>query len=239
SSLALALSSNPSHLKELDLTYNHPGDTGEKLLSARLEDPCYRLETLRMEHAGLNRIKPGLRKYACELTLDPNSANTFVSLSEKNRKVTRMEEQQSYPDHPERFDGCPQVLCRESLTGRCYWEAEWSGVSALAMAYKGISRKKGSDKPDFGYNEKSWALVCSNNRYIARYNKKQMAIPSSSSRVGVYLDWSSGNLSFYSVSLDTNTLTHLYTFHCTFTEPLYAGIGFWKYAGASVCLCDT
>ncbi|XP_017569468.1 NACHT, LRR and PYD domains-containing protein 12-like isoform X1 [Pygocentrus nattereri] len=239
SSLALALSSNPSHLKELDLTYNHPGDTGEKLLSARLEDPCYRLETLRMEHAGLNRIKPGLRKYACELTLDPNTANTFVSLSEKNSKVTRMEEQQSYPDHPERFDGCPQVLCRESLTGRCYWEAEWSGVSAIAMAYKGISRKNGSDKPDFGYNEKSWALVCSNNRYIARYNKKQMDITSSSSRVGVYLDWSSGNLSFYSVSCDTHTLTHLYTFRCTFTEPLYAGIGFWKYPGASVCLCVT
>ncbi|KAI4872502.1 hypothetical protein NFI96_018634 [Prochilodus magdalenae] len=62
SSLALALSSNPSHLKELDLTYNYPGESGEKLLSVRLEDPQCALNTLRLEHGGDNRIKPGLKK---------------------------------------------------------------------------------------------------------------------------------------------------------------------------------
>ncbi|XP_036418249.1 ribonuclease inhibitor-like isoform X4 [Colossoma macropomum] len=60
--LASALSSNPSHLNELDLTYNHPGKSGETVLSAKLEDPQCALSTLRVEHGGEIRIKPGLKK---------------------------------------------------------------------------------------------------------------------------------------------------------------------------------
>ena len=97
---------------------------------------------------------------ACELTLDPNTVHTSVSLSADKRKVPGVKEQQPYPDHPERFDVCKQVLNVESLTGRCYWEAEFSGKSekwtGIAVTYRGIRRKGDSSVCGFGYNKQSW-----------------------------------------------------------------------------------
>ncbi|XP_041959988.1 NACHT, LRR and PYD domains-containing protein 3-like isoform X7 [Alosa sapidissima] len=238
--LASALTSNPSHLKELDLSYNHHGESGLKLLSARLEDPACKLEILKTDHATLDRARPRLLKYACDLTLDPNTAHRFLSLSEGNRKVTDVDDEQLYPEHPERFDNWYQVLCREGLSGRCYWEAEWNGDGAeISVAYKSIERKGRGDDIIMGQNAKSWSLNCSPDySYSVCHNKKDTDIPAPSSgsrTVGVYLDWPAETLSFYSVS--TNTLTHLHTVHSTFTEPLYPGFGLnHEYYGSSVSL---
>ncbi|XP_016405023.1 stonustoxin subunit beta-like, partial [Sinocyclocheilus rhinocerous] len=223
------------HLRELDLSYNHPGQSLVKLLS----DPNYRLDKLNVDNGGEIRITTGLQKYACDLALDLDTANTFLTLSERNRKVTHVREKQPYHRHLNRFE-CHQILCEESLSGRCYWEAEWSGKEVyVSVANKGIKKEGWSNDCLFGHNEKSWSLKCFNDGFTARHNNKctEISVPSClSKRVGVYLDWSAGTLSFYSVS-DTHTLTHLHTFNSTFTEPLYAGFGFYYY-DTSVSLCE-
>ncbi|XP_046902429.1 NLR family CARD domain-containing protein 3-like isoform X2 [Hypomesus transpacificus] len=236
-SLALALKSNPSHLSELDLSYNHLGEFGERLLSAGLEDPLFQLRKLSVENGEECWLKSGLKKYACELTLDPNTTCRHISLTENNTKMTRGKEVHPYPDHPERFRNWGQVLCKEGLTGQCYWEVEWTGTSAgLGVAYKGTQRKGEGNDCALGYNDQSWSLRVYDNSYNAWHNRKgEPIVPPSktSQRVGVYLDWPAGTLSFYSVS---DTLTHLHTFHTTFTEPLYPGFRVWHdYASVSLC----
>ncbi|XP_053297339.1 E3 ubiquitin/ISG15 ligase TRIM25-like [Pleuronectes platessa] len=170
-------------------------------------------------------------RYSQEITLDPNTAHKRLLLSEGNRKVKYMSEDQSYSDHPDRFTDWCQVLSRESLTGRCYWEVKVKvrGEVRVAVTYKNISRAGGSRECGFGFNDKSWSLYCNGNSYIFRYNSIRTPVSGPvSSRVGVYLDHSAGVLSFYSVS---DTMTLLHRVQTTFTQPLYAGV--WVYCSGS------
>ncbi|XP_029603931.1 NACHT, LRR and PYD domains-containing protein 3-like [Salmo trutta] len=238
--LSSALRSNPSHLKELDLSYNHPGDSAGGLLSAALVDPTYKLMKLNVDHGGECWLKSGMRKYACHLTLDPNTANPNLILSEGNRKVALVEEKQQYEDHPDRFDCSPQVLCREGLSGsRYYWEVEKDGdMAGIGVVYKGMNRKGREDDSGIGANRKSWCLICFDGLYSfyhAGVRSRSISGPVSK-RVGVYLDWPAGTLSFYSVS-SSGTLTHLYTEHTRFTEPLYPLFGV-SSSSSSVTLCQ-
>ncbi|XP_047429458.1 protein NLRC3-like [Mugil cephalus] len=237
SSLASALSSNPTHLRKLDLSYNHPGVNGSKQLSAGLEDPLWRLDTLRMDHGGEQWLKPGLRKYFCELEVDTNSVSRKLKLSDNNRKVTHVEEEQPYPDHPDRFYPWPQLLCINVLTGRCFWEVEWRGNVDISVSYRGIRRRGNMYDSWFGKNDPSWSLFCSDDGYDVYHNNRRTSISSSSvsNRVSVHVDCPAGTLSFYRVS--SYKLIHIHTFNTTFTEPLYLGFRLWS-PGSSVSLCS-
>uniref|UniRef100_A0A673XG05 Tripartite motif-containing protein 16-like n=1 Tax=Salmo trutta TaxID=8032 RepID=A0A673XG05_SALTR len=163
-----------------------------------------------------------------DLTLDPNTAHTLLSLSEGNRKVTYTGQVQPYPDHPDRFTNRCQVLCREGLSGRCYWEVEWTGNVYTSVSYKDISRT-GTDS-GFGYNNNSWSLYYYRGGYCFRHNNVETELSGpQSSRVGVYLDHKAGTLAFYSVS---DTMTLLHRVQTTFTQTLYPG--FYVYGTAKL-----
>ncbi|XP_054911204.1 tripartite motif-containing protein 16-like [Poeciliopsis prolifica] len=186
------------------------------------------------------KSREGFLIYACEITLDPNTVYKKLVLSKGNRKVMVIGNQ-SYSSHPDRFTNQPQVLSKESLTGRCYWEVERRGVVHLAVAYRNTSRT--GNECEFGNNNKSWALDVFNSKFGHDSSWTPISI-SGSLRIGVYLDHTAGILSFYNISSrkegDAATMALIHRVQTTFTQPLYVGVyveGFLAGYEASVEFC--
>ncbi|MGH0132175.1 UNVERIFIED_CONTAM: hypothetical protein FKN15_066414 [Acipenser sinensis] len=193
-----------------------------------------RIQERLKEVEDLKHAVQSLKVDSCQLTLDSNTAYEDLYLSEENRKVTQGETQR-YPDHLDRFDYWPQVLCREGLSGtRCYWEIEWSGGgAAIGVTYEGINRKGRAHPCVLGFNDKSWSLFCSDSSYTVWHNNNESAITAPRyPRIGVYLDCNAGTLSFYGVS---DTMTLLHRFQTTFTEMLYPGLSVDYDSSATIC----
>uniref|UniRef100_A0A672G644 B30.2/SPRY domain-containing protein n=2 Tax=Salarias fasciatus TaxID=181472 RepID=A0A672G644_SALFA len=174
--------------------------------------------------------KTDLIRYVCDLTVDPDTVSNSLYFSEEDgsdgKEVFKTSGHFSYPDNPKRFN-VPQFMCRESLTGRHYWEVEWSPQTldyvAVAVAYDGIERKQ--DSGLLQNSPKAWGLrhvtLLGNGIIVFHYPDDHLTWRDATghTRIGVYLDWPAGTLSFYIVSSDT--LSHIYTFRTRFTEPLY------------------
>uniref|UniRef100_A0A8C4YZN4 SPRY-associated domain-containing protein n=1 Tax=Gadus morhua TaxID=8049 RepID=A0A8C4YZN4_GADMO len=121
-------------------------DQLEKTLNMEMKKLCNDGELKRVQQNEVDVTLDPDTANACELTLDPNTAHRHLFLCEDNRKVMQRGKTQRYPDHPERFDYHRQVLCREGLSGRCYWEVEWGGRVEIGVTYRGIPRRgKGED----------------------------------------------------------------------------------------------
>ncbi|XP_036437403.1 tripartite motif-containing protein 16-like [Colossoma macropomum] len=178
-------------------------------------------------------------KYARELTLDPNTVNYNLLLRECNTKVICNNERHPYPEHPERFTYWHQVLCKQSVSLRSYWEAEVGGENGVSIAVtsKAIKRKGSEVESRFGHNSESCRLVCYPMKYSFWHNDKQIDIPGPTyKRIGVYLDEKTGTLSFYGVS---NEMTLIHKVAVKFTQPLYAGFGIGSGSYAKFCLYAT
>ncbi|XP_058619850.1 tripartite motif-containing protein 16-like [Onychostoma macrolepis] len=206
-------------------------------LRDKLEDFCKEELKEISDRVTFTRIRNNFLHYFHRLTLDLNTVNRRLCLSERKRVITYTDTVQSYPDHPDRFDCVSQVLCKESVCGCCYWELEWSGMGGVrtSVSYKSINRKGEGKECWFGSNDQSWSLICSSSSYSFRHNNIETDLPVKpiSRRIGVYVDHGAGTLSFYSVS-DTMSLIH--TVQTTFTQPLYPG--FLVNYKSSVKLCQ-
>uniref|UniRef100_A0A671K229 Tripartite motif-containing protein 16-like n=1 Tax=Sinocyclocheilus anshuiensis TaxID=1608454 RepID=A0A671K229_9TELE len=169
-------------------------------------------------------------------TLDPDIAFKHLCLSEGNRVLT-FGHLQPYRDHPERFYVYAQALCRESVSGRSYWEVGWTGHRCLSIAvsYKSIGRKGDGNPIKLGSNNHSWSLMCFLGKCDFWHNGGMTALPAVPwpCKIGVYVDYSAGILSFYHV---TDKMTLIHRVRTTFTQPLYPA--FWIDPGIGVRLFD-
>ncbi|XP_014868263.1 tripartite motif-containing protein 47-like isoform X1 [Poecilia latipinna] len=161
--------------------------------------------------------------YGCVLTLDIQTAHKCLSISkEQQRDVSVSRYAPYYVSRSDMFESVKQVLCCEALSERCYWEVTWEGsFCAVAVAYKDIARS--SSDSEFGCNDKSWSLECSKDSYVFRHRSQKKVLSGPlTSWIGVYLDYRSGTLAFYSISKEMMLLHREQTMFC---KPLYPGLG--------------
>ncbi|XP_053307070.1 E3 ubiquitin/ISG15 ligase TRIM25-like [Spea bombifrons] len=182
-------------------------------------------------HTGLAGIVTAAKRrldapQASDILLDVNTAGNRVDVSGDLKTVSWSEINQSRPNTPERFQGCAQVLSTRSFSsGRHYWEVEVSksGIWGVGMAYPSIDRR--GRQSAIGYNKKSWGLwMWSGDQYLVRHDSKVIQLPHRPfcQRLGIFLDYEAGRLSFYELC---DPVRHLHTFTATFTEPLHAAFG--------------
>uniref|UniRef100_UPI0037E99946 E3 ubiquitin-protein ligase TRIM39-like n=1 Tax=Semicossyphus pulcher TaxID=241346 RepID=UPI0037E99946 len=182
---------------------------------SKLVDVCNDLEKkLSAEEASMTN------QYAVDVSLDPATAAGWLILSPDGKRVSLGAQKLVLPDDPRRFDSCVSVLGKQSFTsGRSYWvvqvgdKTDWD----LGVARESINRKGAiTVRPDSGY----WAICRRKGGSLSAcagpsITLQLQIIPQ---KVGVFLDYEQGSVSFY----DAEAKTHIYTYSgCTFIEPLY------------------
>ncbi|XP_038671636.1 zinc-binding protein A33-like [Scyliorhinus canicula] len=153
------------------------------------------------------------------VTLDVETANPWLEVSEDLKSLIRSRTQRSLPDTRKRFTHWPCALGSEGFTsGRHYWEVEVTGNRgwSLGVAAESVERKRRvSLSPGAGF----WTIERFIDQiYINSSPRSRLRVGQIPGKVGVYLSYESGTVSFYNV----DTKSHLHTFTGNkFTEKLY------------------
>ncbi|XP_051242249.1 E3 ubiquitin/ISG15 ligase TRIM25 isoform X6 [Dicentrarchus labrax] len=176
-----------------------------------------------------------LLKFATVLTLDRKTAHKRIALSEGLTQASVSDEHTNYPDCPERFAVCSQVLASKGFSrGRHYWEVKLSSNNfiGLGLAYSCIDRKGPTSR--LGRNAQSWCVEWFNVKLSAWHNSSETVLANpNSKRVGVLLDCEEGTATFYNVA-DRAYPFHSFVF--PFSEAVYPA--FWIFSsGSSITLC--
>ncbi|XP_067406671.1 E3 ubiquitin-protein ligase TRIM39-like [Emydura macquarii macquarii] len=180
-----------------------------------------------------------LKKYSGDMTLDPETAHPNLMLSENLKSVHFINICQVLPDTPRRFTIYPCVLGSAAyISGRHYWEVDVGNKTqwALGVCYESVSRKAEIDtKPETGY----WRVRLWNGKYAATTTPFTLLhLRVKPKRVGVFLDYEAGKVSFYNVT----DHSHIYTFSVEFAEPVcplfYPGIRFGHVNAAPLVICQ-
>ncbi|CAH2321068.1 E3 ubiquitin ISG15 ligase TRIM25-like [Pelobates cultripes] len=184
-----------------------------------------------MVHTRLNELVTGVKQNiqmdVSEVLLDVNTAGNHITVSGDLKTVSWSEVNQSHQESPKRFQNNQILSITRYSSGQHYCQVETSETNGwkIGMAYPSIDRK--GDQSKIGYNKKSWSLGIWNNRYSVIHNGKveRLCHGPSCQRLGIYLHYKAGCLSFYELC---NPIKHLYTFTTTFTEPLHVAFWLWK-----------
>ncbi|XP_010129567.1 PREDICTED: tripartite motif-containing protein 14, partial [Buceros rhinoceros silvestris] len=176
-------------------------------------------------------------KHARSPTWEYDSLHPRLKLSDDRLAVSCNWRRIFYPRSPQRFDKLWQVLSRDAfLSGSHYWEVDLLRAGAgwwIGAAYPSIGRKGDSESCRLGWNRASWCLKKFDFEYWAFHKGERIPIliEDDPDRIGIFLDYEAGILSFYNVS---NGMAHLHTFCCKFTEPVYPALRLWE---GSIAIC--
>ncbi|XP_035511425.1 bloodthirsty-related gene family, member 2 [Morone saxatilis] len=173
-----------------------------------------KVEVNRLSKSELKRIE----KYTVDVNLSAKTAHPFLFVSDDRKQVRHTDKFQEVPDNPKRFDRVANVLAKENFsTGRCYWEVEvgekieWN----LGVVRQSINRKgKFTVCPANGF----WTVsLKAGGQYIANTSPvTPLALEQRPRKVGVFLDYTEGRVSFYCAESGV----HIHTFTDTFTDRL-------------------